>query len=86
MFMIFAIILTALIVFLRRCYFNRCSNHVDKIVIAGYDKDEKVYYCSFRWRGMFCEGFIIEADHEIKTGNIVGYDATLKRWHIVQKK
>ena len=42
--------------------------------------------CSFLWNGKECQGFIIEADYKQKKGVVVGYDATLKRWHVKQKK
>ena len=56
------------------------------IDIYGYDKDEEVYLCSFLWNGKECRGFIIEADYKLKKGVVIGYDATLKRWHVKQKK
>ena len=84
--MLIILFIMSFALYLRRNFFGRSCNKVKIIDIYGYDKDEEVYLCSFLWNGKECHGFIIEADYGLKKGVVVGYDATLKRWHVKQKK
>ena len=84
--MLIILFLMSFVLYLHRNFFGKSCNKVKIVDIYCYDTDEEIYLCSFLWNGKEYQGFIIEADYEMKKGVVVGYDATLKRWHVKQKK